>query len=131
MKRLIVSVLIGCLFLGLTYVNAQERRERPQIPPQFQGERREGAFGEAFEIRKKMREIEIQTIQADPELKRLDEQIKQLQKQFEEKLQQKLSSNQEYQELKKKQEEMQKQWRERAEEMKERIKEKVEEQKKK
>ncbi|MCM8786018.1 MAG: hypothetical protein NC827_02360 [Candidatus Omnitrophica bacterium] len=115
MKRLIVSMLIGCLLLGLTYINAQERRERKE-GARFQVERKEGAFGEAFEIRRKMREIEIQTIQADPELKRLDEQIKQLQKQLEEKLQQKLSSNQEYQELKRKQEEMQKEWRERIKE---------------
>ncbi|MCM8833637.1 MAG: hypothetical protein NC816_06965 [Candidatus Omnitrophica bacterium] len=120
MKKLIVSILIGCLLVGLTYVNAQERREKREGLPQFQKEKREGVFGEGFEIKKKMREIEIQTIQSDPELKRLDEQIRQLQKQLDEKLQQKLSSNEEYQELKKKQEEMQKQWQER---MRERLKE--------
>lgn len=116
MKKLIFPVLIGLFLLGLTYkVNSQERRGGPGGAG-FQGERREGAMGEGMEIRRKMREIEIQTIQNDPELKKLQEQIQSLQKQLDDKLQQKLSTNQEYQDLKKKMDEMRKQWEERMRE---------------
>ncbi|MCX7917290.1 MAG: hypothetical protein N2589_04095 [bacterium] len=119
MKKIMLSVLLGTLLLGITYsVYSQERRGPGGIPggQGFTGERREGPFAEAGEIRRKMREIEIQTIQSDPELKKLQEQITSLQRQLEEKLQQKLSTNQEYQTLKKKMEDMRKEWEERRKE---------------
>ncbi|MGB9677240.1 MAG: hypothetical protein ACPLZ9_01345 [Candidatus Ratteibacteria bacterium] len=119
MKKIIIPLLLLIFTIGLTYkVNSQERKALER-GAQFQGERKEGIMGEAVEIRRKMREIEIQTIQNDPELKKMQEQINSLQKQLEEKLQQKLSTNQEYQELKKKRDEMVKQWEERRREKKE------------
>ncbi len=112
MKKLIFPVLLTILFLGTNQIklNSQERQ------PQFQRERGERPAGEMIEIRNKMREIERNTIENDPELKKLDEQIKKLQKEFNEKLQQKLSTNTEYQELKQKMEQYQQQWRERVKE---------------
>ncbi|MCM8771932.1 MAG: hypothetical protein NC926_00460 [Candidatus Omnitrophica bacterium] len=112
MKKIMLGCLLTFLFFGVSQItlNSQERRERPQF------QREGGLFGEGFEIRQKMREIEKQTIENDPELKKLDEQIKSLQKQFTEKLQQKLKDNAEYQELKQKLERLQQQWRERRRE---------------
>ena len=106
MKKLFMSFLLCLLFLGLTQVglNAQPREKCQR------GERQ---FGEGFEIRKRIMEMERETIESDPELKNLDNQIKTLQKQLDEKLQQKLSTNSEYQELKQKLKQIQQQWRER------------------
>jgi hypothetical protein len=118
MKKLITTLLISVFVLGITYKATPQERKFGQGKEQFQGERREGPFGEAMEIRKKMKEIELQTIQNDPELMKLQEQIRTLQKQLDEKLQQKLSGNQEYQELKKKMGEMAKEWQERVKERK-------------
>ncbi|MGC8977646.1 MAG: hypothetical protein ACP5OB_08545 [Candidatus Ratteibacteria bacterium] len=111
MRKLIFSILSICLFLGLSQIklNAQERRKGPEI----QELSKERPFGEGFEIRKKMMEIERNAIENDPELKSLDEQIKKLQKQLNEKLQGKLATNSEYQELKQKMEQMKQMWRER------------------
>ena len=114
MKKLFMPLLVCLLFLGLTQVKLNAQQRGPGEKHEFQ--RGESPFGEGFEIRKKMMDIERQTIESDPELKNLDQQIKTLQKQLNEKLQQKLSTNSEYQELKKKMEEMQKMWRERMKE---------------
>lgn len=112
MKKAIALVILIILFLGLTQVNLISQN-RPQSPAFQRGDR---PVGEAMEIRSKMRQIEREAIQNDPELKKLDEQIKALQKKLEEKLQEKLSTNTEYQELKQKMEQQQQQWRERAKE---------------
>lgn len=106
----IISILFLCFAVPL---KSQERRDRPGIQP---GERREVQLREAFETRRRMEEIRRQTIQNDPELKNLQEQINSLQKQLNEKLEQKLQNNKEYQDLKQKLDEMEKQWRERVRE---------------
>ncbi|MCM8818569.1 MAG: hypothetical protein NC915_03725, partial [Candidatus Omnitrophica bacterium] len=109
MKKLSTIFISTLLFLGLISLdlNAQGKKSPPDpskisidIPVQEKFPAIE-KLKEVLEIRKRMKEIEKQTIENDPELKKDFEQLLFLKKQMYDKLNEKLKDDEEYQEMKK------------------------------
>lgn len=104
MKRFLVPAAFLLLGIAAMPLHAE-------TPARFDANRemREKAAGklhEAMEIRKQMRTIEQQTIQADPELKKQSEDIQEKFRAFHQQLEMQLVTNPEYQTLKAKMEKM-------------------------
>lgn len=102
MSKKITTVFVGLLLLGFTLTLTGEETRQP-----YQAREK---LRETLEIRQQMRQIEKATIESDPELKVMAEQLKTLHMQMKEKLDKKLSTNTEYQELKKKDENLRTEW---------------------
>jgi predicted nuclease with TOPRIM domain len=107
MKKLIILVVISLLLSGWLF--SQEKRDLPHkfIPPGLEKKKfQENThpfkenLKDILETKKRLKEIERETIENDPELKKISEEIKILKKELREKLNEKLKNDQEYQNLK-------------------------------
>ena len=109
MKKIIFRIFLTTLLFSGIQLYAKEKKLIN--PVEFNFEKREkenlrNIFKDVIETRKRMKEIERETIKNDPELKALAEEIITLRKKMREKLNEKLKDDQEYQNLKKKMEEI-------------------------
>jgi len=105
MKKILI--VLGLIVGFSTFILAETGL--PTQPP-VEGKGYGIKMKEVMEIRKQMREIETKAIEEDPELKKIQEEIKSLHQQLQEKVNAKLSNNQEYQQLKEKLESIKKEW---------------------
>lgn len=123
MKKSIITIYLIILIFGTFQIKLKAQERKFENPPKFVVKEKEIKFlketlKDAIETRKKMREIERQTIENDQELKVLAEEIISLKKQMREKLNEKLKDNEEYQNLRKKLQEIWNEWKEKRKEVK-------------
>jgi siroheme synthase (precorrin-2 oxidase/ferrochelatase) len=120
MKKLIAVYLISFVLTPIGYSQEVKRKQLKPIQTEFKKQIlpenmppdiREN-LKEYLEIRKRMREIEKQTIENDPELKNLWDEIVSLKREMRKKLDEKLKDNEEYQNLRKRLFEMWKEFKE-------------------
>jgi len=126
MKKLIIIYIISSLLSTGLYSDEVKRKQlkptqtefKKQILPENMPPDIRENLKEYLEIRKKMREIEKQTIENDPELKNLWDEIISLKREMRKKLDEKLKDNEEYQNLRKRLFEMWKEFKEKRKEVK-------------
>jgi len=125
MKKLIIIYIISSLLSTGLYSDEVKRKQLKPIQTEFKKQIlpenmppdiREN-LKEYLEIRKRMREIEKQTIENDPELKNLWDEIVSLKREMRKKLDEKLKDNEEYQNLSKRLFEMWKEFKEKRKEV--------------
>ena len=115
MKKLLTTLaVITLLFSTTSFIKAEEGnpgvgQEKEIAGPPPRPLPVEG-LKKVIRIRKKIRQIERETIKNDPELQQLQREIVELHKQMRAKLDEKLADNEEYQELKEKLEKMRQEW---------------------
>jgi len=118
MKKLLTVLTLITLLLSVpSFIRAEENKlakgpDKPAMRAHARPLPREG-LKKAIGIKRKMREIERETIKNDPELQELWKEIKELHKQMRAKLDEKLAENEEYQKLKEQLEKMRQEWKER------------------
>ncbi len=127
MKKLLTTLVAATLLFSTTaFIRAEEKnpgvgQEKEIVGPPPRPLPVEG-LKKAIRIRKKMRQIERETIKNDPELQELWKEIMDLHKQMRAKLDEKLADNEEYQELKEKLKKMRQEWKKRWQERRKRNK---------
>ncbi|MCM8804113.1 MAG: hypothetical protein NC833_02530 [Candidatus Omnitrophica bacterium] len=110
MKKSIITIYSIILIFGTFQIKLIAQEEKFKNLPNKDIKFSRAILKDAMETRKRMKEIEGQTIENDPELKLLAEEIISLRKKMREKINEKLKDNEEYQNLKKKLKEIWSEW---------------------
>lgn len=130
-------LLLSINLINVCILNGQNNRPNVPTPREkFEQLMRENEMlkeklKEVLQTQKRIKEIEREEIEKDPELKNLDIQIKTLKLQLWQKIQERLSTNEEYQRLKRRMNEINEKMKKDIEERMEKMKKDMEEKRKK